>query len=302
MTGIKHFNAEAFEEYAARLRMYGYNVTSPLEHDMEGGFNPYRWDGTEPTSETGFDLEAAMKWDLEQVRHADAVAVIPAPSINWKSKGLQTEIETAQYYGVPVYNLSPQILNSAMYKHTEGIFPCRKCDPLLLGKPFGQQAMRNFATGGYTGATYVNGSLGDAVKGKIAYVGDGRVLDTAGVAAKSGTIPAKGIAGEVRTTSSTGGQKGVKSARYDLIPTGALKQVAEHYGRGAEKYDDNQWRKGYEWSKSYAALQRHATEFWSGEDFDAETGSNHLAAVAWHALTLLTFYNEHPDFDDRFKS
>lgn len=106
---------------------------------------------------------------------------------------------------------------------------------------------------------------------------------------------------EVRTTSSTGGQKGVKLARYDLIPVEALRQVAEHYGRGAEKYDDNQWRKAYEWSKSYAALQRHANSFWAGEDFDPETGSNHMAAVAWHALTLLTFFDEAKQFDDRFK-
>lgn len=109
------------------------------------------------------------------------------------------------------------------------------------------------------------------------------------------------ILGEVRTTSSTGGQKGVKSARFDLIPTGALTKLAEHYGVGALKYDDNQWRKSYEWSKSYAALQRHAVAFWGGEDFDEETGSEHMAAVAWHAFTLMTFFDEDKQFDDRFK-
>lgn len=106
---------------------------------------------------------------------------------------------------------------------------------------------------------------------------------------------------EIRTTSSTGGQKGKKEAAYDLIPVDALRQVAEHYGRGAQKYDRNQYRKGYEWSLSYAALQRHANAWWGGEDFDEETGSNHMAAVAWHALTLLTFQDEHPRFDDRYK-
>lgn len=86
-------------------------------------------------------------------------------------------------------------------------------------------------------------------------------------------------AGEVRTTSSTGGQKGVKLARFELIPTGPLKAVAEHYGKGAEKYEDRNWERGYEWSKSYAALQRHLNAFWSGEDIDEETGSPHLAAA-----------------------
>lgn len=106
---------------------------------------------------------------------------------------------------------------------------------------------------------------------------------------------------EVRSVSSTGGEKGVKDARFDLIPIGALTSLANHYGAGAKKYADNQWRKGYEWSKSYAALQRHATQFWNGEDFDAETGSNHMAAVAWHAFTLLTFFEDYPQFDDRFR-
>jgi hypothetical protein len=106
---------------------------------------------------------------------------------------------------------------------------------------------------------------------------------------------------EIRTTSRTGGQKSVKLAAYDLIPTDALRQVAEHYGVGATKYASHQYRKGYEWSKSYAALQRHANQWWGGEDFDEETGSNHMAAVAWHALTLLTFQDEHPGFDDRYK-
>ncbi|PBC38515.1 hypothetical protein CJ179_38620 [Rhodococcus sp. ACS1] len=104
---------------------------------------------------------------------------------------------------------------------------------------------------------------------------------------------------EIRSVSSTGGEKGVKLARYDLIPAVPLRDLAEHYGRGAEKYDDNQWRKGYEWSKSFAALQRHAWQFWSGEDYDEETGSPHMAAVAWHAFALLEFMRTHPNFDDR---
>lgn len=106
---------------------------------------------------------------------------------------------------------------------------------------------------------------------------------------------------EVRTVSSTGAEKGMKPARFDLIPVEALTTVAELYGRGAEKYEAHNWRRGYEWSKSYAALQRHATQFWAGEDIDEEMDLPHLAAVAFHALALLTFMTEHPEMDDRFK-
>lgn len=134
---------------------------------------------------------------------------------------------------------------------------------------------------------------------------------------------------EVRTTSSTGGQKGVKDERYDLIPVEPLRELALHYGRGAKKYADHQWRKGYEWSKSYAAIQRHLTAFWGGENYDTcprtregcatpdgepivfegvvpektcfnHTGSHHLTAAAWHTFTLLEFTKTHPGHDDRF--
>ena len=108
-------------------------------------------------------------------------------------------------------------------------------------------------------------------------------------------------AGEVRTTSSTGGEKGVKPARFDLLPVGPLTTVAKLYGKGAEKYEDHNWRRGYEWSKSYAALMRHATQFWGGEDVDPDTGLPHMASVVFHALALIEYTEHHPDFDDRHK-
>lgn len=104
---------------------------------------------------------------------------------------------------------------------------------------------------------------------------------------------------EVRTTSATGGQKGVKPQRYDLLPKDALDAISEVFAFGAEKYDSHNWRKGYEWSKSYAALMRHATQFWGGEDNDAETGLPHMTSVAFHAMALLEFMETHRDFDDR---
>ena len=119
---------------------------------------------------------------------------------------------------------------------------------------------------------------------------------------------------EVRVTSSSGASKGQKSARFDLIPPRVMKELAEHYGKGANKYApieriegedgapiDN-WRLGYNFSSSLAALQRHLNAWSSGEDIDEELDSNHLVAVMWHAATLLEFqmtpgYSE--AFDDR---
>lgn len=84
----------------------------------------------------------------------------------------------------------------------------------------------------------------------------------------------------------TGGEKGSKLARFSLIPRDFLWALAEHYGRGAQKYEDRNWERGYKWSLSVDALDRHLTAWLLGEDNDPEMGSSHLVAVAWHAIAL----------------
>ena len=115
---------------------------------------------------------------------------------------------------------------------------------------------------------------------------------------------------EVRTTNeATGGQKGVKLERFDLIPVRPLIAVSRLYGFGAEKYAPRNWEKGYEWSKSFGALQRHAWAFWGGEDLiqqneagdDPTAGMPHMAAVAFHAFALIEWTDTHPELDDRPK-
>lgn len=109
---------------------------------------------------------------------------------------------------------------------------------------------------------------------------------------------------EVRTTSATGAEKGVKPERYDLMPKQALDALARVYAFGATKYADHNWRKGYEWSKSYAAAMRHLTAFWDGETIDAESGLPHPAHAMFHLAALLTWLEEDGEgsrYDDRFK-
>ena len=110
---------------------------------------------------------------------------------------------------------------------------------------------------------------------------------------------------EVRTTSATGGQKGVKAERHDLMPKAGLDAIARVFAFGAEKYADHNWRRGYEWGKSYAALQRHLTAFWDGETHDPESGLPHLSHAGFHVLVLLTWLSEQGEgvdnpFDDRW--
>ena len=87
----------------------------------------------------------------------------------------------------------------------------------------------------------------------------------------------------------TGGQKGTKMARFSLIPPEFLWALAEHYGKGALKYADRNWEKGYKWSLTVDALGRHLNAWLMGETNDPDTGSNHLIAVAWHACALFIY-------------
>jgi hypothetical protein len=100
------------------------------------------------------------------------------------------------------------------------------------------------------------------------------------------------------TNAETGGQKGQKIERFDLIPAEFERQLALVYGGGAEKYDDDNWRKGYDFRLSLGALRRHLNLWQQGEEYDEEVSEivgepvHHLAQVAWHCATLMTFVNE----------
>ena len=105
-------------------------------------------------------------------------------------------------------------------------------------------------------------------------------------------------------TSETGGTKETKQARFDQMPSGVMWELAEHYGKGNAKYPADEdgidnWRKGYDWSLSYAAAQRHLNLFWQGEDIDPETGSKHLIAAAWHCLAMAHWMDD-PELVEKF--
>lgn len=105
--------------------------------------------------------------------------------------------------------------------------------------------------------------------------------------------------GEVRTTSATGGQKGKKPERLSIIPPEALWELARVYAVGAEKYDDHNYLRGYDWSLSIDAGLRHFTQWVNGEDNDPECGTSHLMHAAWHCFTLYMFQQHQLGTDDR---
>lgn len=105
---------------------------------------------------------------------------------------------------------------------------------------------------------------------------------------------------EVRVTDAkTGGQKGSKLTQVGALDPVAIIMAAKVAGMGAAKYAPFNYLKGYDWSLSFNAMERHAMMFWAGEDIDEESGLPHMAHAAWHALALISFAMRELGTDDR---
>lgn len=269
MRGYDAFNFPAFDRAAERLRGMGHEVCNPADHDREvygEGISPETAEGLE------FDLRGALAFDLDWIaRNADAVAVLPDW---WKSRGARAEVALAHALDIPVVMWNS---NGFRYGFLDGD-RIREGDTDVPSLP------------------------------RIDYapVGHEELPESSEIPLGAARLTLRyplevGASGEVRTVSSSGGEKGVKPARFELIPPRALFALAELYGKGAEKYEDRNWERGYEFSKSFGAMMRHAWLFWSGEDDDSETGKPHMASVMFHAAALIEFVATRPEFDDRPK-
>lgn len=87
--------------------------------------------------------------------------------------------------------------------------------------------------------------------------------------------------------------------RWDLLPWIAVKQIVEVLTQGATKYAPRNWELGLSYNDTFASLQRHATKWFAGEDYDEESGKHHMAHVATNALFLLHFSLFGKGKDDR---
>jgi hypothetical protein len=90
--------------------------------------------------------------------------------------------------------------------------------------------------------------------------------------------------------------------RFDLIPTKALKRLAQLYERGATKYGDHNWTKGQPITRYIDSAMRHLTQVLEGH-----TDEDHAIAVAWNAfvivetLEMIEAGKLPPGLDDRLK-
>jgi hypothetical protein len=90
--------------------------------------------------------------------------------------------------------------------------------------------------------------------------------------------------------------------RLDLLPVYPIRDTAAVFTFGAQKYLPRNWEAGFPWTSVYASLQRHLMAWYSGEDFDPESGLSHLAHAACNLMMLQEFEYTKPLLDDRIKS
>lgn len=76
------------------------------------------------------------------------------------------------------------------------------------------------------------------------------------------------------------GQTG--KGRYDLLPTRAIRRLAEHYENGAVKYGDGNWLKGMPLTRMIDSAIRHLFTALEGHQDE-----DHLIACAWNVLGIV---------------
>jgi len=81
--------------------------------------------------------------------------------------------------------------------------------------------------------------------------------------------------------------------RYDLISHIGLRRLAEAYAEGAEKYDDNNWLKGFPASDVMNHCLRHVYLWLSGD-----TTEDHLSHAAWNLFSVMHFEEVKPELID----
>lgn len=88
--------------------------------------------------------------------------------------------------------------------------------------------------------------------------------------------------------------------RMDLVPAGAVLETAKVFTFGAKKYAPHNWRKGFEYGRLIAALERHIAAFKEGEDTDPESGLPHMAHASCCVMMLIEHQLKGYGFDDRY--
>lgn len=95
--------------------------------------------------------------------------------------------------------------------------------------------------------------------------------------------------------------------RMELLSRVALEGCARVLTFGARKYTvdgesgDNNWRKGFKWTRLIGSSLRHLLAIADGEDIDPESGLPHVDHLMCNAMFLSEHQKRNLGSDDRWK-
>ena len=84
----------------------------------------------------------------------------------------------------------------------------------------------------------------------------------------------------------SGAVRGIEDsiARFDLITPVGLRRLAETYGEGAIKYNDENWLKGIDTKNLMNHAMTHINKYMSGDKSE-----DHLAHATWNLFAIMHF-------------
>lgn len=84
-----------------------------------------------------------------------------------------------------------------------------------------------------------------------------------------------------------------------LVPVEWLEALITVMEKGAQKYGDNNWKKGMPYSEVLNSLERHLIQFKKGENIDPDDGLSTMAKIAVNSLFLVYYQLKGIGNDDR---
>lgn len=87
--------------------------------------------------------------------------------------------------------------------------------------------------------------------------------------------------------------------KWSLVDFESLEEMVKVLEFGAEKYGDDNWKKGLTTKSIAESMLRHLFSFLAGEDKDEESNCSHIAHLQCNAMFMMYMLNNLPEFDNR---
>lgn len=89
--------------------------------------------------------------------------------------------------------------------------------------------------------------------------------------------------------------------RWSLVDFPSLEDMVKVLEFGANKYSDNNWKKGLKTTEIIESMMRHMVAYLNGENIDPESNLPHTGHIMCNAMFLAYMTRFKPEFDNREK-